>query len=129
MLQDLFDVVDVEGRLKGDEERVGGFDLVYDNGYVEMAQHDAAWSTYLGAKWDMRHPGGTASGATDERAASRAAQATPRKGHLSPDGPPRADPEPRRASLSKGGAGARPSSTGKKEKRQGRAVAGGGGYL
>ena len=49
MLNDLLDVVDVEGQLRGDEDHIGGFDLIYDNGYVDMDPTDAGWSTYLGA--------------------------------------------------------------------------------
>jgi len=70
MLHDLFDVMDLEGNLKGDEEHVGGFDLIYDNGYVEMPQQDSCWSSYLGAA--IPPPGTThaRSGATG-RTASR----------------------------------------------------------
>jgi tubulin polyglutamylase TTLL9 len=31
MLNDMFDIIDMEKRLKGDEEQVGGFDLIYAN--------------------------------------------------------------------------------------------------
>ena len=48
--------VDVEGRLTGDEEHIGGFDLIYDNGYVEVDPEDAAWSTYLGTASPLRPP-------------------------------------------------------------------------
>ena len=54
MLDDLFDVVDMEQRRQGDEEHVGGFDLIYDNGYVEVDPKDACWSSYLGANWVPR---------------------------------------------------------------------------
>ena len=50
MLNDVFDVVDAEGKLRGDEEHVGGFDLIYDNGYVEIEAQDASWSSYLGSQ-------------------------------------------------------------------------------
>ena len=55
MLNDLFDVVDAEGKLRGDEEHVGGFDLIYDNGYVEIEAQDSCWSSYLGSQM----PGGS----------------------------------------------------------------------
>ena len=45
MLNDLFDVLDLERSLRGDEEHVGGFDLLYDNGYVEVEPEDSAWSS------------------------------------------------------------------------------------
>ena len=50
MLNDVMDVIDCEGKRRGDEENVGGFDLVYDNGYVDMDPADSGWSSYLGAK-------------------------------------------------------------------------------
>ena len=48
MLNDVLDIVDVEGRLRGDEEHVGGFDLVYEGGFVDMEGRDRGWSSYLG---------------------------------------------------------------------------------
>ena len=48
MLNDVLDIVDVDGRLKGDEEHVGGFDLVYENGFVDMDPKHRGWSSYLG---------------------------------------------------------------------------------
>ena len=50
MLNDVFDVVDAEGKREGGEENVGGFDLIYDNGYVEIEAQDASWSSYLGSQ-------------------------------------------------------------------------------
>eukprot|EP00948_MAST-09A_sp_MAST-9A-sp1_P002308 g2308.t1 len=34
MLEDAMTIIDMEAKLSGDEERVGGFDLVWDGGYV-----------------------------------------------------------------------------------------------
>lgn len=48
------------GKLKGDEEHIGGFDLIYDNGYVEIDPQDASWSCYLGCA--MPRSGGLAAG-------------------------------------------------------------------
>ncbi len=36
MLHGMLDIVDMEGVLTGDEEHVSGWDLVYDNGYIEI---------------------------------------------------------------------------------------------
>ena len=36
MLHGMLDIVDMEGMLSGDEEHVSGWDLVYDNGYIEI---------------------------------------------------------------------------------------------
>ncbi|GMH79404.1 hypothetical protein TrST_g8540 [Triparma strigata] len=52
MLNDVLDIVDVEGKLKGDEEHVGGFDLVYENGFVDMDPKHRGWSSYLGSGID-----------------------------------------------------------------------------
>jgi hypothetical protein len=34
MLHGMLDIVDMDGMLRGDEEHVSGWDLVYDNGYI-----------------------------------------------------------------------------------------------
>ena len=52
MLNDVLDIVDIEGKLKGDEEHVGGFDLVYENGFVDMDPKHRGWSSYLGSAID-----------------------------------------------------------------------------
>ena len=36
-------------RAQSDEEHVGGFDLVYENGFVDMDAKHRGWSSYLGA--------------------------------------------------------------------------------
>ena len=41
--------LDMDGVLSGDEEHVSGWDLVYDNGYVEIDPDKCGYSTFLGA--------------------------------------------------------------------------------
>ncbi|KAF0852603.1 tubulin tyrosine ligase [Andalucia godoyi] len=53
LLNHMLDVVDVEKKLKGDETRVGGFDLVYKNGFIKQDQTNLL-SSYLGC-W-FKHP-------------------------------------------------------------------------
>lgn len=36
MLHGMLDIVDMEGVLTGNEEHVSGWDLVFDNGYIEI---------------------------------------------------------------------------------------------
>lgn len=48
VLNDVFDVIDREGKRRGDEVSIGGFDLIYDNEFVDM--YGNGWSTGLGAK-------------------------------------------------------------------------------
>ena len=48
MLTSRLDIIDVEMKLKGDEVRVGGFDLVYRNGHVGSSP-GSTYSTMLGA--------------------------------------------------------------------------------
>jgi len=45
MLSDLLDVIDIEGRRTGNEEQMGGFDLIYSGG---VARADKTGSTNLG---------------------------------------------------------------------------------
>ncbi|GMI45796.1 hypothetical protein TrCOL_g10943 [Triparma columacea] len=66
MLNDVLDIVDVEGRLRGDEEHVGGFDLVYENGFVDMDPKHRGWSSYLGSAIDRG--GGKSKGKTKRTA-------------------------------------------------------------
>lgn len=49
MLHGMLDVVDMEGILHGDEEHVSGWDLIYDNGYVEIDPEQCGYTTFLGA--------------------------------------------------------------------------------
>lgn len=49
MLHGMLDVVDMEGLLQGDEEHVSGWDLVYDNGYIEIDPEQCGYTTFLGA--------------------------------------------------------------------------------
>lgn len=44
----MMDVVDMEGNLQGDEEHVSGWDLVYDNGYIEIDPSQCGYTTFLG---------------------------------------------------------------------------------
>lgn len=45
----MLDIVDMEGRLHGDEEHVSGWDLVYDNGFIEIDPELCGYTTFLGA--------------------------------------------------------------------------------
>jgi tubulin polyglutamylase TTLL9 len=49
MLHGMLDIVDMEGLLQGTEEHVSGWDLVYDNGYIEIDPALCGYSTFLGA--------------------------------------------------------------------------------
>eukprot|EP01042_Synura_sphagnicola_P001347 gene1347-1530_t len=49
MLHGMLDVVDMEGLLQGDEEHVSGWDLVFDNGYIEIDPAQCGYTTFLGA--------------------------------------------------------------------------------
>jgi tubulin polyglutamylase TTLL9 len=49
MLHGMLDIIDMEGQLQGDEEHVSGWDLVYDNGYIEIDPEQCGYSTFLGA--------------------------------------------------------------------------------
>jgi len=45
MLDDMLDVIDLEGRRNGTEERVGGFDLIFAN---NVARCERSGTTMLG---------------------------------------------------------------------------------
>eukprot|EP01083_Nonionella_stella_P223413 796242_1 len=47
LVDDCLAIVDMEDKLKGDEQQVGGFDLVYRNGLVKFDSH-CQFTTYLG---------------------------------------------------------------------------------
>ena len=49
MLHGMLDVVDMEGLLTGDEEHVSGWDLIYDNGFIEIDPEQCGYTTFLGA--------------------------------------------------------------------------------
>jgi hypothetical protein len=51
--------VDPEGKraaTAASDEHVGGFDLIYDNGYVEVDPSDGCWSSYLGSQLPEQSP-------------------------------------------------------------------------
>ena len=45
----MLDIIDMEGRLHGDEEHVSGWDLVYDNGFIEIDPELCGYTTFLGS--------------------------------------------------------------------------------
>jgi hypothetical protein len=49
MLNGMLDVVDMEEVLTGSEEHVSGWDLVYDNGFIEIDPSQCSYTTFLGA--------------------------------------------------------------------------------
>jgi tubulin polyglutamylase TTLL9 len=49
MLDDMLDVVDIEGRRSGQEEHVGGFDLIYRNRLI-MPEQGGAVTSFLGCQ-------------------------------------------------------------------------------
>lgn len=48
LINDVLDVIDMERNLDGDEETIGGFDLVYEDGVVEMQSQQQGCKCYLG---------------------------------------------------------------------------------
>jgi tubulin polyglutamylase TTLL9 len=50
MLDDAMSLIDLEGRLVGDEEQVGGFDLVYSKNGLVKFDPSCLFTTYLGAQ-------------------------------------------------------------------------------
>lgn len=59
MLQDMFNVIDMEGRRTGEELRVGGFDLIWSNGPVGVSANDpekTMISSFLGCVNDLEIP-------------------------------------------------------------------------
>jgi len=53
LLHDTITIVDLEGRLSGGEEQVGGFDLIYRDGFVKF-DPNCTVTTYLGANNNRR---------------------------------------------------------------------------
>eukprot|EP01035_Chromulina_nebulosa_P017840 gene17840-23452_t len=49
MLHGMLDIIDMDGLLQGDEEHVSGWDLVYDNGYIEIDPEQCGYISFLGA--------------------------------------------------------------------------------
>ena len=49
MLHGMLDVIDMEQVLQGDEEHVSGWDLIYDNGYIEIDPSQCGYTSFLGA--------------------------------------------------------------------------------
>ena len=49
MLHGMLDIVDMAGNLNGDEEHVSGWDLIYDNGFIEIDPHQCGYTTFLGS--------------------------------------------------------------------------------
>jgi len=45
----MLDIVDMDGLLQGDEEHISGWDLVYDNGFIEIDPTQCNYTTFLGA--------------------------------------------------------------------------------
>jgi tubulin polyglutamylase TTLL9 len=62
MLYGMLDVVDMDQVLSGDEEHVSGWDLVYDNGYIEIDPAQCGYSSFLGSA--VPEPTETDEGAT-----------------------------------------------------------------
>jgi tubulin polyglutamylase TTLL9 len=48
MLHGMLDIIDMDGQLRGDEEHVSGWDLVYDNGFIEIDPEQCGYTTFLG---------------------------------------------------------------------------------
>lgn len=49
MLHAMLDIIDMDNHLKGDEEYVSGFDLIFDDGFVEIDPSQCGYSTFLGS--------------------------------------------------------------------------------
>lgn len=58
MLEDMFNVIDLEKRRKGNEDRVGGFDLIWQNGPQGVAQpdHPTSVRSFLGCNNERAIP-------------------------------------------------------------------------
>lgn len=49
MLHGMLDIIDMDQCLQGDEEHVSGWDLVYDQGFIEIDPSQCGYTTFLGA--------------------------------------------------------------------------------
>ncbi len=74
MLHGMLDIVDMEGMLSGTEEHVSGWDLVYDNGYIEIDPDLCGYSTFLGAGVPESEEDGVSSGGAGQGGGSGAGQ-------------------------------------------------------
>ena len=54
LLNDVLDIVDMEGRTTGNEERVGGFDLVWRDGPLGAGKRAGTYGSMIGADFDKR---------------------------------------------------------------------------
>lgn len=56
ILEDVFNILDLERKLAGTEERVGGFDLIWKNGPIGIAKGDKYLTSYVGCANDKAIP-------------------------------------------------------------------------
>ena len=57
LLNDMYDIIDMEKRMKGDEEQIGGFDLIYANNMM-LSDQQCMYSSFLGCDVPPRRPAG-----------------------------------------------------------------------
>lgn len=48
LLEDTFNIIDLENQRSGDELQVGGFDLIWNNGAIDELSVDGYYKSYLG---------------------------------------------------------------------------------
>lgn len=56
LLEDMFNIVDMERRMKGNEERVGGFDLIWKRGPVGPTANEGGIRSFLGCNNELAIP-------------------------------------------------------------------------
>jgi hypothetical protein len=61
MLNDMMDIIDVENVKTEKEERVGGFDLVYRDGFVKKNDH-CQYTSFLGSDFKRTKKTATVAG-------------------------------------------------------------------